>query len=655
MVESSWRARPALLGPVPYTLTCQGNVLHKHMKLRWSTAAVAATGVAIGAVAVIASSAEADSGSAGESAVQAEFEKASAEYGVPLSILEAVAKEKSGLKQHAGADQNNSYGLFGLTDVTRSMVANSPAGDANVVDLDDPALHTVQAAAKLTGLSADEIEHNTAANVRAGAAMLAEYQKESGGSKSVDPGQWSAAVAKFSQDTDGSLATSFTNRVFASIKSGASVEPQPGQKVTLKADPSVKPDMAKLAPNKTESTPPAECPPGLDCQFIPANQHGFQTQTRPDDGIKISQIILHATEGATLQGAIDEFQSPTSFAATQYIVDRDGKVVQMVRDSDVAFGDGNFTSNVRAEQIELVGFSAEGATSFTDAQYLTEARLVKYLARKYDVPLDRDHILGHDDVPGGTNAGQQAQHWDAGWQYKWDKLFRLLGAPLNGGKHGVGKVGGVVTVAPPVRANLQTVAITSLSDDPSGNIPIPSTVTGPANFLYVHQAPSMDSPLVADQALHPGATAGTTEVSDWGAHVERGQRFVVAAVDGEWIGLNFDGQVGWIYNKHGMNTIPVKHAKIVKVAGDQPAPVYGTDFPDPADYPAGLKPATQAPLTAPGYQLLPGQAYSYGGTQTAADTFTGGTVVLGETPYIQLQFNNRYILVKQTDITVTRS
>ena len=40
--------------------------------------------------------------------------------------------------------------------------------------------------------------------------------------------------------------------------------------------------------------------------------------------------------------------------------------------------------------------------------YRASAELVKYLAGKYDIPLDRQHILGHDKVPGTTPAAVPA-------------------------------------------------------------------------------------------------------------------------------------------------------------------------------------------------------------------------------------------------------
>ena len=63
--------------------------------------------------------------------------------------------------------------------------------------------------------------------------------------------------------------------------------------------------------------------------------------------------------------------------------------------------------------------------------YRSSARLVKYLARKYDIPLDMQHIFGHDQIPGVTAGYVAGMHWDPGPYWNWEHYFQLLGAPLN--------------------------------------------------------------------------------------------------------------------------------------------------------------------------------------------------------------------------------
>ncbi len=114
----------------------------------------------------------------------------------------------------------------------------------------------------------------------------------------------------------------------------------------------------------------------------------------------------------------------------------DGAVTQMVSDKDIAFGDGNYDSNLHSIQIEHEGFTALGADLVHDATYQQTAKLVTYLAAKYDVPLDRQHILGHDNVPGRGRPTSPGMHWDTGTAWDWTRFMRLVGAPIDSGRAG---------------------------------------------------------------------------------------------------------------------------------------------------------------------------------------------------------------------------
>ena len=74
---------------------------------------------------------------------------------------------------------------------------------------------------------------------------------------------------------------------------------------------------------------------------------------------------------------------------------------------------------------------ATGAEWFSEPMYRSSARLVRYLATKYDIPLDMQHIFGHDQIPGVTPANVAGMHWDPGPYWNWEHYFQLLGAPLS--------------------------------------------------------------------------------------------------------------------------------------------------------------------------------------------------------------------------------
>ncbi|MFG2225837.1 N-acetylmuramoyl-L-alanine amidase [Streptomyces sp. NPDC048644] len=638
--------------------------MHKRKVKRWLPAAVLGGTLAAGAFAFLPSFAQAQNeDDAKASSTQADFAAAAAEFKVPLAVLLGVAHEESGWQQHSGYSNTGGWGLMNLTDVTPKMVAGGSAGAAGRSDIgsftDHPEMHTLRTAAKLTGVPADRLRKDRKDNIRGGAALLAAYQKQLTGGTSDDPSQWTAAVAKYSRLTDKKAATSYVDKVYATITSGARQKSAHSPSVKMQAEPAAKPVAGQLGKLKLKDTPSpqAECPPEMTCRFIPAAASNGQVSDRPANGIKITQIVLHTTEGS-YENAIKTFQTAGG-ASSQYVMkSSDGSVTQMVPNKDVAFGDGNYDSNLHSIQIEHEGFSAHGADWYTPAVYEQTATLVKYLAARYNVPLDRQHILGHDNVAGPSTDTVSGMHWDPGNGWDWTRFMQVLGAPIDDGARGVGPIGTAVTITPGFEENQQTHTVCP-DDDPSGAVKSCGPVTAPSSALFVRSAPRDDAPLLLDPVVHGGEdeTSGTDRVSDWSTTVQAGQKFVVADRQGDWTAIWFDGQKGWIHNPGGKNTTPAPGAHLIKAGGATAAPVYGTAYPDPAEYPKGMSPSKQTPLTGKNYAIPAGQSYVAEQPPVESEDFSpsDGTVVKGAKRYYTVQFNHRYVLVNAADVTAAKT
>ncbi|MGW2522609.1 N-acetylmuramoyl-L-alanine amidase [Streptomyces sp. NPDC001617] len=580
------------------------------------------------------------------------FTAAADAYHVPRQVLLAVAYQESAWDTHAAQHSaDGGYGPMHLTDVTPAMLAGGDAGAAGRADLAQmaaaPALHTVQAAAKLTGLSAEQLRNDPSANIRGGAALLASYQKKATGSTSADPANWYAAVARYSQSTQRQGASAFADRVYATLKKGAARTTADGQRVALKAD-AVRPATAQLAALKLKSaaTTDTECPATVDCTFVPASPSNGQVSNRPANGIRIDTIVIHDTEGS-YDGAIAAFQQAGGAAAHYVMRSSDGAVTQMVPTKDLAFHAGNYSTNMHSIGIEHEGYAAHGATWYTEAQYEATAELVKYLADRFDIPLDREHIIGHDNVAGPRSNLVSGMHWDPGPSWDWNHFMSLLG--VHTGRHGVAPVGSPITIAPRFSTNLQTVQICP-ADDPTGATTACTETQQPSNFVYLRTAPSDTAPLFGDQAIHPGA-AGTDRINDWGSTAAAGQQFVVADQDGDWTAIWYSGSKVWFYNPHGCNTAPAHGVKVIAAAGTSPVAVYGSSYPDASEYPSGLSPSTQAPLSM--YTVPTGQAYVATRAPALTDDFfpSSGAVVTGAKAMYTIQYNHRVALVYAGDVT----
>ena len=236
-----------------------------------------------------------------------------------------------------------------------------------------------------------------------------------------------------------------------------------------------------------------ECPPGLGCQFLPAayaensspSDYGnYDLADRPADGLAIRYVVVHDTE-EDYNSTVAEFQDSHAYASAHYVIrSSDGFVTQMVPTKDVAWHAGNWYVNTHSVGVENEGFALDGAKWFTPKLYSSLARLTRYQAQRFGFPLDRAHVIGHDQVPGPSDAYQAGIHWDPGTYFNWAHLMALLDAPIRpSGNPGTDPV---VTIDPNWETNQPTV-----TGCDGGTARCPKQ---PANFVYLHSAPNADNP-----------------------------------------------------------------------------------------------------------------------------------------------------------------
>jgi hypothetical protein len=216
--------------------------------------------------------------------------------------------------------------------------------------------------------------------------------------------------------------------------------------------------------------------------------------------------------------------------------------------------------------------------------------------------------------------------------------------------------GNVVKIAPDFATNLQPVQ----DCPPNGTGPcFPLPLQG-SNLVYLHTQPNAGSPLVSNPYLHPDNAPGTTRDDDWSATANSGDKFVVAAVQGDWTGIWFGGRVAWFYNPIGANRTAKKSTGRVMTpkAGLASVAVYGGAYPSSSEYPATVPDHSLSPL----YTIPAGQKYTVGEKRLPTDYFYSATVdyslpddhiiVQGNTKYYQIMFDHRIGYVKADDVTL---
>ncbi|MGW0770551.1 N-acetylmuramoyl-L-alanine amidase [Streptomyces sp. NPDC002676] len=638
---------------------------HRHLRATAGTFASAALLLPLLGAAPAQSATETSTGR-----LQQAFATAAAEYHVPQNVLLALSYLQSRWDAHAGAPSvTGGYGPMHLTDAQAALATaehfaegseDARGDEARAAlhpgpDLKVPAqsalparLKTLPKAAELTGLSAEQLRTDPVANVTGGAALLADAQKELGEPLSNDPAEWYGAVARFSGADDSATAAAYANDVYDVLRTGEERTTDAGQLVALAAQPGLSPDTAQLALTGLHAprTDGTECPASVSCESVPAPYAEFGNDDygnhdlgdRPvSQGIKY--IVIHDTEG-TWDGVLNLVQDPTYVSWNYTIRSTDGLIAQHVKAKDVAWHAGNWYINAKSLGIEHEGFLANPDAWYTEAMYRSSARLVRYLADTYGIQLDRQHILGHDTVPGPTAGSIPGMHTDPGPYWDWQHYFQLLGHPF---KRTGRKDADLVTILPDYDANRPTYTGCAAAGEPC-------TVHGSTD-VRLYSDHDANAPLIKDIGLRRDPTTG---VNDLSSRVSTGQQFAVADRWGDWTAIWYLGQKAWFQNPPKEPTAVAASGLVVTPKdGLTSIPVYGRAYPEKDAYPAGVPAQSVVPLP---YTLPAGQKYVVGdevpGEYYYAVTFTTDShqVVVGKDLYYEIQYGHRVAFVRAADV-----
>ena len=165
--------------------------------------------------------------------------------------------------------------------------------------------------------------------------------------------------------------------------------------------------------------------------FVPANRANYAPAKRTAASVRL--IVVHVTEG-TSSGAIAWFRNPRARASANYVVGRDGAITQMVPNWDVAWHAGNGWVNRHSLGIEHEGYTGILGT-LTDAEYRSSAQLVAGLLRRSLLPIDRRHVIGHNEVPDPFHpglSGGYSHHTDPGRFWDWSRYLSYVRSYAHG-------------------------------------------------------------------------------------------------------------------------------------------------------------------------------------------------------------------------------
>lgn len=135
---------------------------------------------------------------------------------------------------------------------------------------------------------------------------------------------------------------------------------------------------------------------GCAAENFRSGRHGFEPRA----------IVIHIIVGS-LESAGLTFRDPRSAVSAHYGVGKSGRVHQFVEETDTAFHAGTVVEptwrlidpNVNPN-LYTVGIEHEGQPQDTwpDEQYGASAALVREIAARWKIALDRDHVIMHREI-----------------------------------------------------------------------------------------------------------------------------------------------------------------------------------------------------------------------------------------------------------------
>jgi hypothetical protein len=176
----------------------------------------------------------------------------------------------------------------------------------------------------------------------------------------------------------------------------------------------------------------ALCPAAMAApDWIPASRANYRPAHRPARAVHL--VVVHSVEGS-YWGAIAWFRNPRAHASANYVVGRDGAAAQMVSERNVAWHAGNGWVNAHSVGIENEGYAFVPWT-FTDAEYRASAAIAAAVLRRRLVPIDREHVIGHSEVPDPRRPwlrGGYSHHRDPGPYWDWTRYMAYVRAYARG-------------------------------------------------------------------------------------------------------------------------------------------------------------------------------------------------------------------------------
>jgi N-acetylmuramoyl-L-alanine amidase len=195
-------------------------------------------------------------------------------------------------------------------------------------------------------------------------------------------------------------------------------------------------------------------------------------------------IVIHIMEGS-LEGTDSWFKSTESVVSAHYGIGINGEVHQYVLETDSAWHAGRVNAPTWSlikpagngayinPNYYTIGIEHEGNenTDWSDATYQSSSAMIRDIAQRWSIPIDRQHIIGHHEIYSLKAC--------PGTKVDFNKLISMASGtpvPLGPVASGVNKVQGAGKVTTSARVNIRL--------QPNTTEPIANVVPGNIQLAY---------------------------------------------------------------------------------------------------------------------------------------------------------------------------
>lgn len=124
--------------------------------------------------------------------------------------------------------------------------------------------------------------------------------------------------------------------------------------------------------------------------------------------VKIDRIVIHHNAGTNDENARRTWYTSTGIGTSAHYQVTPTKIWGCVGEESVAYHAGNYAMNQRSIGIEHLNSTGAPTWLIAEETYKNSAKLIADICKRYNIPLDRRHIIGHREVsatacPGGIN------------------------------------------------------------------------------------------------------------------------------------------------------------------------------------------------------------------------------------------------------------